>query len=170
MHLEAGGTIDKRYNWLEIVNRAKGYIVNTIVSGTSSENIVSTVTSVFAIADNVFNWITYAICDTNCFYYKPDDETFQYCLYKYTKGGNSCSMAGSQDLKQIVTDLLSYTLSTDEVGACATIFNLGSTVVYIKWRRAGSGLGFDNIWCERVIGWGAPNPYSSSSSLSPGGT
>ncbi|KAJ8098169.1 hypothetical protein POJ06DRAFT_258737 [Lipomyces tetrasporus] len=102
-------------------------------------------------------------CNTRCFYYKPYDYTYyEYCMYMYVRSGHKCTMFEISDLERRTNDMLRTKSMTGEVGACAIIFNTGSSVVYVKWTRHGSSLRIDKIDCEPAVGWAAPNPYDDA--------
>ncbi|KAK9493536.1 hypothetical protein V1508DRAFT_415766 [Lipomyces doorenjongii] len=94
-----------------------------------------------------------------CFYYEPNDSAYEYCLYTYIRAHDQCSMIEIDNLVKVTEDMLGVASSRNELGGCATIFNTGSSVVYVKWSRHGSSLRMGSIWCERVVGWGVPAPY-----------
>ncbi|KAK9319033.1 hypothetical protein V1517DRAFT_76317 [Lipomyces orientalis] len=165
----------RRAELLEVYGTAKGYLMWTISSTYFCDNALTTITNIATLADKIMHWVSqyrpastsssYA-CANYCFYHKPNEITIEFCIYVYTRSGNDCNMQYTKDTYDMAKKLLTYSVSYDTIGGCATLFNTGSSVVYVKWRRDGSSYSNSTIWCQHAAGWGGPAPVQYISSLS----
>ncbi|KAK9366865.1 hypothetical protein V1509DRAFT_208160 [Lipomyces kononenkoae] len=175
MHAVNNGQQDRR-RWNYYIGRARSYIVNTVSNHFGSSDVIHKITDGAAITSynfeviNRYLWRTSETvskpCNTDCSTIEENGYSYNFCFYIFTKYGESCSFYNTEDLidatiAAIQDEKISYRGSL-KVGACATIYNSSSSVIYVKWKLLGSETYFEDIWCEGVEGWRVPNPNAGN--------